>query len=83
MNKNLIALVAVGVALTGCTNAEMSQYTSLGSPGEITCYSGNIVIYQGKSTGKILTEKGSDGWYFEDAATRRLVRVSGACVIKN
>jgi hypothetical protein len=71
------------IALAGCTRAQMSQIGALGSPGHITCYSGGKVIYEGDSTGKIATEDRSDGWFFEDAATRRLVRVSGACVINN
>lgn len=76
------------VALTtffgvGCTNAEMSAWSALGDPGSVTCYSGGVVIYEGTSTGKILTESQSDGWYLQDSATGRLVRVSGDCVIRN
>ena len=57
--------------------------SALGSSGHITCYSGGKIIYDGESTGKISTDHHSDGWYFEDAATKSLVRVSGQCVIKN
>jgi hypothetical protein len=75
--------VAVAIGLGGCTNADVAQLSALGSPADITCYSGGKVIYQGQSTGKVSTENQSDGWYFEDASTHRLVRVSGQCVIKN
>lgn len=71
------------LVLGGCTDAGMKQYTTIGSPGHIKCYSGTLLIYEGDSTGKISTEHQSDGWYFEDAATHKLVRVSGACVIVN
>lgn len=78
------AMVVISfIGLHGCTDADVAQWTTLGSSGHIKCYSGGEVIYEGNSTGKIKTEKGSDGWFFEDAKTRKLVRVSGACVIVN
>lgn len=72
---------ALTLLLAGCTDAERVSWVALGDPGTITCYSGGQVIYEGKSTGKILTE--SHGWLLQDAATGRLVRVSGDCVIRN
>lgn len=78
-----IAALIVVLFLFGCSDAHVKQWTTIGSAGSITCYSGGKVIYDGKSTGKISTESQSDGWYFEDAATHKLVRVSGDCVIVN
>ena len=66
-----------------CTNANWSQMTSIGSPGHIKLYSCGVVVGEWDSTGKIATEKGSDGWYFQDAITKKLVRVSGTVVITN
>ena len=80
MRKFVLILV---VLLAACTDAKMKQISTLGNPGEIECYSGTLIIFKGKSTGKISTEQGSDGWYFEDAETHKLIRVSGACVIRN
>ena len=71
------------VLLLGCTDAEMARLTAYGNPGEVVCYSGGVEFYRGESTGKILTEEGSDGWYFNEKATNRLVRVSGACVVRD
>jgi hypothetical protein len=82
MNRILIAAATV-MALTACTDAKMKQFTTIGSPGEIVCYSGTLEIYRGKSTGKIATEQGSDGWFFQEEGTGKLIRVSGACVIRN
>ena len=81
----IIVVVGCGglIASSACTNAWMAQVTSLGSPGHIICYSGGKVIYEGDSTGKISTESQSDGWFFQEQGTNKLVRVSGACVIKN
>ena len=82
MKRILIATIAV-LILSACTDAEMKQFATLGSPGEIVCYSGALEIYRGKSTGKIATEQGSDGWFFQEEGTGKLIRVSGACVIRN
>lgn len=76
------AFIAISF-IAGCTDAELASFGALGDPGTITCYSGGVVIYEGKSTGKILTESQSDGLLFQDATTRRLVRVSGDCLIRN
>ena len=80
--KLLFAIVAL-TALAGCTDTTLSSFEALGKPGQITCYSGDKVIYSGTSTGKIMTVDRSDGWEFRDAADGHFVRVSGPCVIKN
>lgn len=79
----LISLAFWASLLAGCTRADLKQIEAVGSPGKVTCYSGGHVIYAGQSTGKISTEQHSDGWYFEDANTGKLIRVSGDCVIEN
>jgi hypothetical protein len=71
------------IFLAGCTDADMSNLTTLGSPAHIMCYSGNIVIYDGISTGKVATVDRSDGWQFVDVKTGKFMRVSGPCVIQN
>ena len=79
----LLLGIVVSVVAWGCTDAERAQWTTIGTPGHVTCYSGGKVIYDGDSTGKIATENQSDGWFFEDAKTHKLIRVSGDCVIVN
>lgn len=80
--KRLIGAFSFLVLLTmGCTDANRSEMFSVGSSFRVTCYSGGKVIWDGNSTGKVLPEAQSDGWYFEDAKTTNLVRVSGDCVI--
>ncbi len=71
------------LALLACTDTERASWGAIGEPGHITCYSGGQVIYDGDSTGKIESERQSDGWLFMDAKTTRLVRVSGDCVVRN
>ena len=82
MTRQTLALIGL-LALTACTDAEVSQWTSLGTPGNIVCYSGGKEIYRGRSSGKISTEQHSDGWFFQEADTGKLIRVSGDCIIRN
>ena len=76
-------MITLFMLLIACTDTEIAQLTAIGEPGHITCYSGGQVIFEGDSTGKIATEEQSDGWKFMDAATGRLIRVSGDCLIRN
>lgn len=66
----------------GCTDADRAQYNSIGCRHKVALYSGGKLVREWTSTGKVLTEEHSDGWYFEDAGTHRLVRVSGDVVIE-
>lgn len=65
----------------GC-DATIGKLASLGKSAEITCYSGNTIIYKGKSSGKVLSEANSDGYYFKDSASGQMMEVCGNCVIK-
>ncbi len=38
-------------------------------------------MFKGKSTGKVLSEENSDGYFFRDAADGKFKEVSGNCVI--
>ncbi len=69
------------LGLMSCTDTTMAKYTAYGNAHEIKCYSGGVLVYDGRSTGRVQSPNGSDGWQFEDAKTRRLTEVSGTCVI--
>ncbi len=81
MNKFIVIFICFLVI--GCTDAKWKKVTVIGNPAKVTCYSGGKVIYDGMSTGKLHAEEQSDGWYFEDAETHKLIRVSGDCLIIN
>lgn len=68
--------------LSACTDAEKGKISALGSAASVTCYSGAQVIYSGRSTGKVLSEGGSDGYFFRDSVSRHTMEVSGQCVVK-
>lgn len=69
------------LVITGC-DATIGKITSLGKSAEIICYSGNTIIYNGKSSGKVLSEANSDGYYFKDSESGQMMEVCGNCVIK-
>lgn len=83
LKLTIAALVICLASVTGCTDAQVSQWTALGEPATVDCYSGGKLIYHGKSTGKVASEKQSDGWLFKEAGSDAQIRVSGDCVIRN
>jgi hypothetical protein len=68
------------LASVGCTDATLGKLDALGNTAKIQCYSGGVLIYEGKSTGKVKSENGSDGYFFraEDGFMRE---VSGDCIV--
>ena len=69
------------VLLVSCTDGTIGKLTSYGDSRSIVCYSGGKLIYEGRSTGKIKSEQNSDGYYFVEQGTKKLMEVSGNCVI--
>lgn len=78
--KLMIFLLMIA-SIIGCTDAEMQKLTNLGNSAYIECYSGELLIYSGTSTGKVISESTSDGYFFKDAADGNLKEVSGNCII--
>jgi len=68
-------------SLTNCTDASRGKMFSLGDSAHVVCYSGGEKIYEGTSTGKVLSEKNSDGYFFKDMEDGKFKEVSGNCVI--
>ena len=82
MKKTLLIVLTI-VSLASCKDAETAQFKSLGKPHIITMYGcDGRIIRQWESTGSVSNEDKSDGWYFEDAATHKLVEVTGPIVIE-
>jgi hypothetical protein len=81
--KKLFVLLTVIVALSSCKDATRSQFNALGKHHIITMYGcDGKIIKQWESTGSVSNEEHSDGWYFEDAATGKLIEVTGPIVIE-
>lgn len=75
-------IILLAFALMACTDTEWERYEALGDSHHVNCYSGGKSIYEGHSTGRVLSPTDSDGWQFKDAETGELVEVSGDCVIR-
>lgn len=78
--KVLLLIVSM-FCIVSCTDAGCGKLTSLGSSARVECFSGGKLIYSGESTGKVLSEKNSDGYYFKDKLDGKMKEVSGNCVI--
>ena len=63
MYKLILFLSITFFLFYGCTDAEFTKFTTLGQKAEIICRSGGIISFHGISTGKVLNEKNSDGYY--------------------
>lgn len=79
--KPALILLTSLVLLSGCTDAGLAKIANLGNSARITCWSGDTVIYDGESTGKVVSEQNSDGYFFKDAKDGNLKEVSGNCII--
>jgi hypothetical protein len=76
-------LIISALLLTSCTDAFWdSNVGKLNKKGSIKCYSGNTLIYEGKSTGAISNARSSDGYQFRELGTDNFMEVSGNCIIK-
>ena len=79
--KNLLILIGITVTLNSCTDATMSQLGGLGDKHTIELYSGGKLVKTWISTGKVISSKRSDGYYFRDTECDCNVEVSGDLVI--
>lgn len=80
MKKIIFALTTASL-LIGCTDATIGKLTSLGDSATVKCWSGGTLIFDGKSSGKVQSEKSSDGYFFKDIKDGKFKEVSGNCVI--
>jgi hypothetical protein len=78
-----IISILFALVLGGCSDAERGKIEAIGHEAYIQCWSAGVKYYEGTSTGKVFTEKESDGWYFVEKGSNQLIRVSGPCVIRN
>ncbi len=67
----------------GCTDASRSKLLAYGSQFQVTLYAADgSVIKQWTSSGKVKSEETSDGYYFMDQASGRLIEVTGTLIIE-
>lgn len=78
----LLGTLAACMGLAGCSDAERAKFGAYGKAHTITLYSGGRACKVWTSTGAIENEEHSDGYFFRDEKSGRLVRVSGDVVIE-
>ena len=81
MKKTIIILVLTITGLTSCTDATRSRVGGFGSTYRVTVVGGDTTVVF-HSTGKVLSEDKSDGYYFTNAENGKLVEVSGNVIIE-
>ncbi len=74
-------LILLLLFVAGCTDADRSKFYSLGQSQHIECYSGGQQILDDYSTGVVMNEEKSDGYYFKSKSSQKIVHVIGDCVI--
>ena len=80
--KKIILITTLALSFLGCRDSALAQYEALGKPSKIELLNcDGTITHSWISTGKVATEPNSDGYYFNDAKTNKLVRVSGNVVI--
>lgn len=79
--KKLLALSALALALVSCTDASRDKAFGYGKTYKVEVVSGAQIVRTYTSSGKVLSEDSTDGYYFNDAATDKLIEVSGPVII--
>lgn len=79
--KKLLILLTATALISGCTDAGFEKLSAYGDKARVTCYSGGTLVFDDFSTGKVISESNSDGYYFKSQTTKRAVEISGDCRI--
>ena len=82
MKKSILLLALTVFVISSCTDAERSKFGGFGDQFKVEIINcDGTVAREWISTGKVLSEQNSDGYYFEDSATGKLIEVTGRLVI--
>ena len=81
---SIIAVISIMACISfciGCTSATRQKIASFGEQHTVEMYSGGIKVREWTSTGYVRSEESSDGYFFTDKETGKLVKVIGDIVI--
>lgn len=79
--RKLIIVAALCVVASGCTDATRASFGALGSEGTITCFSGGQIVFDSRSTGKIIQGK-DGGLMFKEKSSGKYIRAYADCIVK-
>lgn len=77
----VLALAVLCCTLWACSDANIADIKAMRNGHHVELYSGGVRVRTWESTGMIENEGRSDGYYFMDSATKKLIRISGTVVI--
>lgn len=81
MKRLALALVLV-LTTTSCTDASRSKLGGFGDSFKVELLNcDGAVARRWVSSGKVLSEENSDGYYFKDSKSKALIEVTGTLVI--
>ncbi len=79
--KKLLVIISL-LAFASCTDAERAKRASFGASFKIELVNCNGTVTKSWiSSGKVLSEAASDGYYFNDQKTGNLIEVTGTLII--
>lgn len=76
-----LMVLALVMLASGCTDATQSKIMGYGDQYKVEMYSGGQKVREWTSSGKVKSEANSDGYYFMDKETDKLIEVAGDVVI--
>lgn len=79
--KNLLLVLGCALILASCTDAKRDKVWGYGKKYTVEVFSGGQLVRTYTSSGKVSSESGTDGYYFNNAVTGKLTEVSGTIVI--
>ena len=82
MRRDLLLVLLLWVLFVGCTDARMNKFKTFGDERHVVCWSGGKVILDTYSTGRVLSEDGSNGYYFEERGSGEFIEVDADCVFR-
>jgi len=80
-SKKLIAALSICSFCASCTDATKARLTGYGDEYKVEMFSGGQMVRSWISSGKVRSENSSDGYFFNDRETGKLIEVAGDVVI--
>ena len=78
----LSLLMLMLLATTSCTDANIAKLGGYGDEFKVQMINcDGTISHEWISSGKVQSEKGSDGYYFNDKSTKKLIEVTGRLII--
>lgn len=84
MKKIFLLIIIFGIFIfSSCKDSTRAQWKALGKHHIMTLYTTDgHIIKTWESSGNVSNEQNSDGWYFEDISTGKLVEITGTIIIE-